>query len=211
MKKCFALFLILILLLGLSTTAAADGFDLTVFEGAENIGVDEDEMEGDAYIDLESYKPCFFEPGYSENYYCSFYPSIYVSGDDGRAVFRMFCRFFGESWAFIDEIIIKVGDNRYSFTNVEADRKVDDDTSDIIEVVAIVIDSNSVAFMKDLQLHSKDTIKVRLKGDNYNCDFTMSDTMIESILNMYDLYVQAGGTDSDNLDKIVETTPMTVR
>ena len=211
MKKFLVLFLTLIMLLGATATAVAESFDLSVFEGAENMEIYTDEIEDYSIITLESNKPCFFDPEYSEHYYCSFYPSILYHGEDNAALFSITCNFYGENWAFFDEIIVKVGTNRYSFTDVEAKREVDEETVDVREVLRIWIDSSSVAFMKDLEAHSTETIKVRLKGDNYDCDFTMSDTMIESILNMYDLFVQAGGTDPAFLSKGDGMTPMTVR
>ena len=182
-----------------------------MFEGVENVDIYTDEMEDYSIAALESNKPCFFDPGYSEHHYCSFYPMILHDVGGNAALYTISCDFYGENWAFFDEIIIKVGENRYTFTGVEVEREVDDDTTDIHETLRIWIDTNNVCFMEDLKAHSTETITVRLKGDKYNCDFNMSDTMIESILNMYDLFVQAGGTDPAYLSKVEGITTTTIR
>lgn len=166
-------------------------------------------MEGVGYIDLVSYEPCFFDPGYSQYRYCVFYPSIRVN-EDGTGVLRMFGSFWGEKWAFIDSIIIKTGDHRYTFSELLSEQNMVEH-GEINEELAIVMDSTTEVFVKDFLENADGEIKVRRDGDKYNVDFVMTKTMKDAFKVFFEKYIAAGGYESSNIDFVTSNSHMTVK
>lgn len=211
MKKVLVLVLTICLLMVSAQAFAAGSFDISVFENVNGIEISRDDMKDATYIDMnrdaDSWRDAFFDPGLSDYYYCSFYPSIRINSS-GVAVMRWFCDFFGEDWAFIDEIIIKVGDNRYSFSGVDIDRNVVDH-GDVLEELGIVFGDEHLAFLQDFAAHCEDgPIKVRLCGDNYDVDFTMSDSMVKWLKTFITLYDEAGALNASYLSDVKTSNTM---
>ena len=212
MKRLTILLLVLVLCIA-SVTASAEGFDVSMFEGVENFAVNVHEANDFVSIDVEDAEPCAFYISDSKSILGGLLPSFKYTTDD-ELTFALFCRVISQDYVNFDQIIIKVGENRYTFSNIdsllgESGRStisVESGTY-VLESTAIIIDAQNVAFLDDLKAHATEEIKVRLKGD-YDCDFTMSETLVQTILTAYDLFVEAGGmdylTDADG-------TPITVR
>ena len=211
MKKVLVLVLTICLLMVSAQAFAAGSFNTSVFQNVSGIEVNTDDMKNATYIDLdpdtESWRESFFDPAFSDYYYCAFYPSIRINSS-GVAVLRWFCDFYGEDWAFIDEIIVKVGDNRYSFSDVDINRNVVDH-GDVMEELGIVFGAEHLAFLEDFAAHCEDgPVKVRLCGDNYDVDFTMSDTMVKWLKTFITLYDEGGALNASYLSDVSTTNTM---
>ena len=203
MKKPLALLMVLVLAVSFLLTAQAEGFDLSVFEDADNIEITEDEETGDIYISLEDLSPCFFDPGDSEDYYCYFYPAIFYNSEDDYSVFLLFCEFFAENWPFVDKITVNIGGSCHAFFGACLER-TEMDNGDMLEELGIVIEPDYLCMMEEMRTHSSKWIRIRLKGDKRSYNFAMTDAMRESILAMYELYEEVGGTSAENMRKISE-------
>ena len=68
----------------------------------------------------------------------------------------------------------------------------------------------TAGMMKDLADHRDDEISVRLTGSAKSIDFVLTDTVKNTLLDMYDLYVAGGGTRSGNMYQISEFDPVHV-
>lgn len=98
---------------------AVKKFDTSVFSGRDDICVSYDDMTattsvypradilGETYINLDS-GMIFIDPGIE----------ITAISNVPLNVFFFGFRYFGYDWADLNEIIIKIGDNRYSFQTV---------------------------------------------------------------------------------------------
>lgn len=99
-------------------------------------------------------------------------------------------------------IIIKIGDNRYNFSNCFTSKsQINDNT--IMETIGIMMKRETVGFMNDLEEHRDEEIQVRINGTE-TIDFSLTDEMKNEILTLYDLYAQAGGTRDKNLRNITD-------
>ena len=206
MKRVFALVMLVCLLMG--AQAFAQDFDVSVFENVSGISVSIDDMEGVGYIDMDSHRECFFDPGYSDYYYCSMYPSIRIN-NSGVAVLRWFIQFYGENWAFIDRMIIKVGDNRYTIGDIDIDREVVEH-ADVHEALGVVFSEEHLPFLTDFAEHCEDgPVKIRLCGDKYNVDFTMTDSMVKWLKQFITLCEEAGALNETYMNQIVSFNGIT--
>ncbi|MDD7446188.1 MAG: hypothetical protein PUK79_07155 [Clostridiales bacterium] len=108
-------------------------------------------------------------------------------------------------------MIFKVGEKRYTFYDVDANISVSDGS--IIEELAILFDGETFSFLEALKTAQKngETVKVRLWGQKYDVDFAMTDSMLETIVNMYELFEEAGGTSAANLLCLSDGNRMTVK
>ena len=59
--------------------------------------------------------------------------------------------------------------------------------------------------MQDLIEHRDEKIKVRLRGDADYVDFFLPDNVKDGMINVYNLYSMAGGTDPDNMKHVTAT------
>lgn len=213
MKKKFLSLAIAILIavsFPISAFAASD-FDITVFD-TENVNIVYDDME-DTYratekelmslLDRTSGR--LFPPQWATGF-ANMYPTVSV--DDSVAAFFIYLDYYlNVSWGWdnLDTITIKIGDNRYIFTNIELDKKVGVGGKDLmVERMVIAIDENSMEFMEDLTNHKNDEIKMRLSGSGVAHDIILTDIVKESIVDLYDLYVKAGGTNTPNIRRITD-------
>ena len=108
-------------------------------------------------------------------------------------------------------MIFKVGEKRYTFYDVDANIRTSDGS--ITEDLAIVFDGETFSFLEALKTAQKngETVKVRLWGQKYDVDFAMTDSMLETIVNMYELFEEAGGTSAANLLWLSDGNRMTVK
>lgn len=210
MKRCISLLLIFVMLLSMSSICFAESDTPTVFD-YERLKtmtyVSEDEMEGQAFIYYgENY---IGVTGYTEidesyemtGHSSGIYPDIIVL-NLGTAkeipIFRIWINYQNDEWLFADNCIIKVGDNRYYFSDIDVKR--DNGYSKyrgswIEEVLLIKIGDASIPFMEDLCEARKndETVTLRLKGSKGYIDFDITSN-ISSITNLYKILKSCGGT-----------------
>lgn len=111
--------------------------------------------------------------------------------------------------AGMESIIIKIGDNRYNFSNCYTSQsRVNDNT--VMETIAIMMKRETVGFMNDLKDHKDEEIRVRINGTYETLDFSLTDEMKNEILTLYDLYAQGGGTRDSNLRSVTLIDPTIV-
>ena len=119
-------------------------------------------------------------------------------------MFMLGFSYFGNNWENIDQIIVKVGNKSYFFSNISVYAKNQRilDNNMVQESLAIYVDSNSKSFIQDLIEHRSEEIKIRLVGMYHNFDFELTQKMKDGIIGLYDHYVMAGGTNEGNLKNI---------
>lgn len=202
-KKILALALAVLLAMTVSVSAfATTGFNKAVFEGKDDIEIEYDDMTGKTKISVPSLFSLWGD-GYLSlsNGYGYIYPRIL--SDSNADLFCIAIEYISSDWAFIDKEIVKIGDTRYTFDNVSIGRQVLN-SGKITEYLLIYIDKNSAAFMTDLIEHREEEIKVRLVGKYTNQDFVLSKSVKDKIINLYNLYAAAGGTNETNLDYVAK-------
>lgn len=127
-------------------------------------------------------------------------PGIFL--DDSKDTFILMFKYLGVDWAKLNGIIIKIGDNRYSFSNCYSSHSIDDGYAS--EYVAFCMKDQTTDMMKDFADHRDEEINVRLVGSAKSIDFVLTDTVKNTLLDMYDLYVAGGGMRSGNMYQISE-------
>ena len=105
-----------------------------------------------------------------------------------------------------DQVIVVIGDNQYYFSSGTSPICQQTQLSDgtVCETLTLLLDGQSVQMMEDLEDHREDSIQVVLVGSGGIVHFELTDAMKDGILELYDLYVAAGGTRQENLDAITE-------
>ena len=101
-----------------------------------------------------------------------------------------------------NSVIVKIGDNRYNFSNGQTDSTVSEGI--VLESFSLPMKKELVPFMNDLAEHINDEIKVRFVGIYKDYDFALTYDMKLKILVMYDLYVAGNGTRNKNLQDITD-------
>lgn len=197
-KKLTALVLAVALMVSIPVSAfAAHGFNKAVFDNAPDVYVQKDDMTGKIIAASES---LLGDGGYllptSGGGLIKMYSGVSIS-DELNANMILF-KYYAQNWAFINSIIVKVGNKRYRFTDISVDRSVMKDAS-IQETVYLHMNSSAVPFMQDLINHRDEEIKVRLVGSNRDVDFVLTDTVKNGIINIYNLFVAGGGTSKQSL------------
>lgn len=202
-KKILTIALAALLAMTVSVSAfATAGFNKAVFDGKDDIEIEYDDMTGKTKISVPSLFSLWGD-GYLSlsNGHGYIYPRIL--SDSNADLFCIAIEYISSDWAFIDKAIVKIGDNRYTFDNVSIGRQVLS-SGKITEYLLIYIDKNSAAFMADLIEHREEEIKVRLVGKYTNQDFVLSESVKDKIINLYNLYSAAGGTNETNLDYVAK-------
>ena len=129
--------------------------------------------------------------------------------DDSYDTYKIYFNCFEPSLAGMESIIIKIGDNRYNFSNCYTSQsRVNDNT--VMETIAIMMKRETVGFMNDLKDHKDEEIRVRINGTYETLDFSLTDEMKNEILTLYDLYAQGGGTRDSNLRSVTLIDPTIV-
>lgn len=199
-KKIVSLALAAALLVSVPVSAfATKGFNQGVFDGREDIIVGRDDMEGQTIV-LPSYdyygSTCTW---LSPDAFITIRPGMVL--DDDSDSFILTFDYLGRSFANLNSIIIKIGDNRYTFSNCYTSRSL---TEDFLasEQISFFMKKETVGFMKDLSNHHDEEIKVRLNGSAQSFDFILSDEAKNCLLGLYDLYSSGGGTRETNLLKL---------
>ena len=196
-KRLVALITILLLVTSLSlSTFAANGFNKAVFNNAADVTVKADDMTGDAILATTSLLGADGEISVGDGETVVVYGAI--SANSSFDLFRVVIQYYADDWAYIDGFIVKIGNKSYVFSDVESNGEVASDGT-IRESTGITVDSSTVPLMRELIEHRNEEIKVRLCGDEKNIEFVLTDAMKDSIINLYNLFVAAGGTRSSNM------------
>lgn len=200
-KRIVSLLLTLALALVCAAPAlAAQGFDVNVMRNAVDIYEMGDDMEGEVSFTIKSLVDndglilkC------SDGSYQMFLP-IVIAVDEGEdyclAITNM-----GDSYRYINEVIIKVGDTRYTFTDLDVDRS-HSLGEPYIETAKIILDSRTLTVIEDMVKNPDAEVKVRVKGRNASIDFTLSDEIKDGMVHLYNLFAQAGGLRQSNMERI---------
>lgn len=199
-KKIASLALAILLLASIPLSAfAADGFDLSIFNCSDVVSTKYDDLSGNTTIELASS---------SDNIYVGlldhvcFMPTVYVSDSSEYYNWVVWYSYLGNvQYPNINSVLIKIGDNRYTFDNIYNSRSDWGSKNDYHrEILNIIFDGNSLSMMEDLINHRNEDIKMRFSGSNGQFDLTLSAKTVDRLIQMYELYKDAGGTRGTNLE-----------
>lgn len=195
----------------LGSCAFAAAIDMTVFEENEDVEVTWDEMDGTAQVQPADFLSTVFIPDGVADSYGMLSPAAAYDGDEDIVRFVLVGVLSVEEKAQIERMIFKVGEKRYTFYDVDPNIRTSDGS--ITEKLGIVFDGETLSFLEALKTAQKngETVKVRLWGQKYDVDFAMTDSMLETIVNMYELFEEAGGTSAANLLWLSDGNRMTVK
>lgn len=180
---------------------ATPAFNTAVFNDGQDITVSSDSMTGQTTVATTSLLGTkgTVSVGWKES--VDVFGAVSISDDFD--IHSIVMQYYADDWAFINEVIVKIGDTRYNFTNLNASRKVYSNAT-IRESVQIVAKSSTIPFMQDLIVNRDKEVRVRLCGKNKDIEFVMTDDMKNSLINLYNLFVAGGGTQSANI-KVIDT------
>lgn len=201
-KELVSLALAAVLLISAPVSAfATTGFNQHVFDGRDDFRVVTDTMTGETTVIPTAFgSDQLTIPVLDSGAVITVQPGIFL--DDDKDTFILMFDYLGVDWAKLDGIIIKIGDNRYSFSNCYSSRTIDDGLAS--EYIAFYMKDQTTGMMKDLADHRDEEINVRLVGSAKSIDFVLTDTVKNTLLDMYDLYVAGGGMRSGNMYQISE-------
>ena len=192
-KRIVSLALAAMLLVTAPVSAfATTKFNQSVFDGRDDLRISTDIMAGETSV-----VPTALDDG---QMIITVQPGIFL--DDSKDTFILMFKYLGVDWAKLNGIIIKIGDNRYSFSNCYSSHSIDDGYAS--EYVAFCMKDQTTDMMKDFADHRDKEINVRLVGSAKSIDFVLTDTVKNTLLDMYDLYVAGGGMRSGNMYQISE-------
>lgn len=208
-KKVVSLALAAAMMISISVPAlATSAFNMSVFDGRQDVSISSDDMSGTSLV--------FPRLGTIED------GGTYLSFDDGSRIsvsaslqltdsldlcFLDFSH-TGSFFTGLNSVIVKIGDNRYTFSNTQLDSTIIDGI--VLESFRVPVKRELTSFMDDFIEHSNDEIKIRFVGDIKNYDFVLTDDMKSRILTLYDLYAQGGGTRDSNLRSVTLIDPTIV-
>ncbi len=205
-KKLVALTLAATMMISVSTPALATSkFNMGVFDGRQDVTVFSDDMSGKSTISLYGDSYSSYIP-FDDGSILTVQPSLYLT--DSYDYYNIYFDCFGTSPVGMTGIIIKIGDNRYSFSNCYASHSTVDNT--VLDTISLTLKRETVDFMNDFAEHKDEEIKVRITGTYATLDFSLTDEMKNEILTLYDLYAQGGGTRDKNLRDITDIDPAIV-
>lgn len=220
MKKIVVLLVTMLLLTANAVAFSEEPSTPTTFdyEGCKKRRyVIEDDMEGIAYIfygewDRGETIHTEIEESYEQTGFSScIYPDILVVNPGTSKqlpVFRIWILYSNDEWLFADNCIIKIGDNRYLFDNIDVKRDSGYTKyvgSWIKETLLIKIGDASIPFMNDLvkAVYDDETITMRLKGSEGYIDFDITYNAY-TIASLYEDFLQYGGANEQYLLAIDE-------
>lgn len=180
------------------------GFNLSLFESDGAYEVDLPTSDKNGCIDLADLSGCYFDPELSDDYYCVFAPDILLKDSENPfGIFRLWCTFYSKTGYDLNTIKITVGGKTYVIGDVQSDTS-ERDNGDIRELCVIVIGDELLALMEDLQAGRNGAVVVELIGERGRWQFEMADSMKAAILDAFDDFVKAGGTNPDFLSQAYE-------
>lgn len=205
-KRIVSLALAAMLLVTAPVSAfATTKFNQSVFNGREDIELVSDDMEGSTIALLAYQYDGSMTSIVDSTSFITVKPGLFLN--DAYDSYILSFDYLGPNFAGMNSIIVKIGDNRYSFTNCYTSRSVTGEGL-VSESISFFAKKETLDFMKDLADHQEEEIKVRINGSARTFDFAFSDSEKDGILNMYDLYISGGGTRETNMYKLSEDDPV---
>ncbi len=210
--------LVVAVLLSVATAVSAfatSEFKVSAFQDVDDYQIDIDDMTGEISISIKSLLNESEFVG-TDDYLLAFYPMVTTNNDFDMFLFAVM--YLGYQSENINQVIVKIGDNRYFFSDVELDMdglpewytSMIDSYGVVMELPVFIIDNRTIPFMQDLIQHRDEEIKVRLVGANREMEFVLTQAMKDGIIGLYDRYVMAGGTRQENMDLITQGNTVNV-
>ena len=106
-------------------------------------------------------------------------------------------------------MIIKIGDKRYTFSDLDVSRDVRSSGS-IQESFVVFMNSDVNAMMQDLIAHRDEEIKIRLSGSRGSVDFVLSKNIKDAMIHLYNVFAAGGGINQTNMKILDAATSFTV-
>ena len=209
-KRIVSLAVAVLLSVAMAMSAfATSEFKVSAFQDVDDYQIDIDDMTGEISISIKSLLNESEFVG-TDDYLLAFYPMVTTNNDFDMFLFAVM--YLGYQSENINQVIVKIGDNRYFFSDVELDMdglpewytSMIDSYGVVMELPVFIIDNRTIPFMQDLIQHRDEEIKVRLVGANREMEFVLTQAMKDGIIGLYDRYVIAGGTRQENMDKITQ-------
>lgn len=192
MKKIYT-FLMMALFLFSSSICHAEGFDFSLFESNQEFYIYRDEFENYGLIKYNDKGDRHsFSHSETDRYLSQISPAIDLINfgtSQFKPYFNLYIFYYADEWLFINNVIVKIDDSTFTFSNVAPERIVN--SGDILERFALsIIDETSNEMMK-AWVETENPIRIRFKGDSGNCDFTLKEEIQEDVAQMYTLYMEA--------------------
>lgn len=175
--------------------AAEPNFDFSVFENNPLYEVEIDDMDDTGTISFaeDSDKVGAFVGNVEDD------EGLIIGSMDIRIVegippiLRLSLYYMGEDWIFVDDIILKPAETRYTF-EIHRESEVLDGGS-IMEGGIVAITDVSSGLIEDIISGNVGSVRCRLSGDRDVDGQLLID--VESLKQMYNDYVEAGGLKND--------------
>lgn len=200
-KKLVSLALAAVMMASVSMPALATSkFNMGVFDGRQDVSISSDEMTGKTSVSpsADSYNSdIIFDNG------SRLTATPILIFNDNYDSYQLWFNCLEVIPTGMTSVIIKIGDNRYSFSNCYTTHYAINDNL-ALEQIGFMMKRETVDFMNDFAKHRDEEIKVRINGDYQTLDFSFTDEMKNAILTMYALYVQGGGTRDKNLRNLTD-------
>lgn len=205
MKKFLALVITLLMVSTMTVPALAVTFDISPFENSENYEVEFDEMDDTGDIELVEGGAII---GFSEeDEEGLFLGSLNIKITEALPpVLRVQMMYVGEEWIFIDKVILKPADTRYTF---EVDCDTDVSGGKIYEMFNLIITDESIQMLQDIVDNNVPLVKCRLDGSkrDVDCKLLFDLEKLGQLLNDY----KASGALDNDFDLIKENFPCTIK
>lgn len=182
-------------------------FTMDLFRKDTDFIITEDDMEdrGCVSFDHKKFRNLW-------QYHYSIDPEVYILDYGGimeLPIMRISIKYYADEWLFADELIFKIGNKKYVFSDVGRyeDRTVSDGS--IRERLVIVIDKDNIEFIQDIY-NSNEIIKLRINGEKTYRDFELDMQFNKAIKKMYTILYNSGGLNDTYLSRF-SGTKMTIR
>lgn len=192
MKKYLAFVVALGLAFVLTTNGLAAGinFDISVFEDSENYTIEFDDMNDTGEITPVESVVCASVTEDEEGLFIGLF-DIKIT-EDYPPVLRINFMYMGEDWIFVDKVIIKPGDTRYTF---EVNRDTDVSGGKVIETFTVVLTDESIQMLQDI-VDNRFNVRCRLDGER-DVDFNLVFSSLEGLKMLLDDYRASGALNND--------------
>lgn len=190
MKK-IALILSIVLLISLSAVAFAENkVDFSLFP-KNKYNINTDEFTGNFTISPTSTSG-YFEHSDSDRYKSNI--TAILGNASGIPNLSIYINYMADNWIFAEDVMVKVGDNVYTFENASIHTEVMD--GDIQELFCFsVFTEKGKQMMEDWVSHTGN-IRIRLSG-NKNFDFTVPPAAQKELSEFYKLSLFACGMSTE--------------
>ena len=143
-------------------------------EDLKGLRVEKDDFRGLTFITPKGFV--------SENYKIE----PYLSYKDKSVTFHIKFKYYGKSWVFHNNVLIKLNNEVYEFS-VEPDEKIT--KSGVSEISDIVLNNNDIDFLRKVANEDKD-VKIRFTGKEYSDQklYSMERNYIRKIIEFFDKF-----------------------